>query len=258
MEAIKGGAQGPRRGRGPYRKKETPVKYDPADDIANETPAPDIDDEPAPKAKKVEVEGAVCSVPMPKVIEVKRTPGVLGVVPGWVWRCSKFRWQPRDFGTENERLRERVIDSSVQDSSLCRFLEDPTTPMTYCVAGSPDDRQALYFAAYLVSEFQRRSHNAVVWHNLYGGFDNPVLKKYDDDSNIPDPGLLVLTNLSPQATNTKLDKTRDLLTRFAGIPRILVVAGEDPISFCAARLNVEVNAIAYFRGNTLKQRVEVI
>ncbi len=242
MEEIKGG------GRRRVAAKKVAPKYDPANDIANEVAPEDV-------AKPT---SATKAAAIPKTIEAKRTPQLLSVVPGWVWKCGKFRWMPQDFGTENERMKERVIDSSKQDQSIGMFLDDPTTPMLYCVAGSPDDRQALYFAAYLVQEFQKRSREEVVWHNLYGGFDNPVLRKYDDTEVLRDPGMLVLTNLSPKSTNTKLDKTRDLVTRFANIPRVLVVAGEDPISFCCARLNIEVNGIAYFRGNALKQRIETI
>lgn len=246
MQEIKGGAKPPfKRGTRTYQTKSTPVKYDPKDDV-----------DASPTVKP----GTAAPVQaMPKVIEVKQTPQLRSVIPGSVWKCGKFRWDPHAFGIESEKLNEKIIDSQVQDASLARFLEDPTMPAVYVVSGNPDDVQAKYFAAFLVQKYlEQKPHAQILWHQVFGGFDNQILREYDPIDGKSDPGLLVISNLTPNSTGVKLEKVRDLLVRFSEIPRIIVAAGEDPLSFATTRLYTEVNAIAYFSTSLVRKRIEVI
>jgi hypothetical protein len=217
-------------------RKATP-KYDPADEY-----------QPAPPVKP----------DLPKVINVKQTTHMRSIVPGTVWRQHSFKWEPQAFVPESDRLKDTIRDEAIQHRSLKLFMDDPTLPLIYCVAGSPDDSKAKYFAAHLVALHleKLKAKASVVWFPLYGGFDNPMFKDYGYYSE-NDPTMIVLSNLSPTATNVKLDKCRDILERFADIPRVVVVAGEDPFSFMATRLYSPLNAMAFFSESLLKKRVEV-
>lgn len=231
MRETAGGTQKP-----PTPRKATPP-YTAADEYQPDTlPKPDL----------------------PKLINVRQTVHMRSIVPGTVWRQRPFKWEPQAFVPESERLKDTIKDEAIQNRSLKLFMDDPLLPLIYCVSGSPDDSKAKYFAAHLVALHleKLKSKAAVVWFPLYGGFDNPMFRDYGYHSE-NDPTMIVLSNLSPTATNMKLDKCRDILERFADIPRVVVVAGEDPFSFMATRLYSPLNAMAFFSESLLKKRVEV-
>jgi hypothetical protein len=248
MEVIKGGAGGG--SRKPYQKKTTPVpKF--------------VEDDDAPvvtKRRARSVPEETSEVQLPTRIQVRSTNGMRAICPGTVWRQAPFKWDPQAFGVESERIHDRIIESSTQDQSLLGFLEDPEAPLIYGVSGNPDDAKAKLFAAYLVeAHIQRLGNRArVVWHTLYGQFGNPLLADYEKSDSRDWPTLLVLTNLTAGSTNFKLEKARDLIQRFDDIPRIVVSAGEDPISFHSTRLYTEINALAYFADSMIKRRIEII
>ena len=192
---------------------------------------------------------------LPIRIEVSQKGTVASVVPGSVWRQTAFRWEPKPFATMSDELNEKFIEPSVQDASLVRFIKKPFQPMIYGVAGNPDDAKAKLFAAYLVDKHCKRVKGDANpwWINLVGGFDNQWL-----DPQRPRPSMIVLTNLTPQSTNQKLEKARDILETYPDIPRIVVVAGADPLSFLATRLHVAVHGLAYFCEALIKNKIEVI
>ncbi len=178
------------------------------------------------------------------------------VVPAHVFRCASFKFEPKTFAVESESLNNRFVEPSLQTNSLRMFLADPRTKMIYGVAGNPDDLKAKYFAAYLVSEHIKALglKSNVVWVPLYGGFDNALM----DDSGRESPSMLVLTGLTPNSTNIKLEKARDLLEKYSEIPRVVVIAGMDPLSFLSTKLYVPANGIAYLAESLVRQKVEVI
>lgn len=229
--------------RKPYASKTNPPKYNPADEYE-------------PPKERPKVQETVSS--LPKNIVVKPTTLLRSIVPGSVWRQRSFKWEPQAFVPESERLKDDIKDEALQNRSLRLFTDDPTLPLIYCVAGNPDDSKAKYFAAYLISLHleKMKSKARVIWQSLYGGFDNPLFKDYGYYSE-DDPTMIVMSNLSPTATGTKLDKCRDNLERFANIPRVVVVAGDDPFSFMTTRLYAPINALAYFSEALMKKRVEV-
>lgn len=197
---------------------------------------------------------------LPKTITVRDKERLTSIVPGHVWRQGPFKWDPVPFAVESDRLHERIIDPAEQERSLQLFLDNPTRRMVYGVSGNPHDGKAKLFAAYLVSEHLRhRGLGAhVVWHTVYEGFDNKLLREYDEVDGKSPPTLLVLTNVTPNASSTRLGKVRDLLERFSDIPRIVVMAGEDPLSFFTTRLYYKINALAYFSESLVKRKVEIL
>lgn len=262
MQQIKGGT----RKRIPARK--TAVRYRPEDEATVEDVAAakmaakktkvarfseeDVEEE----VKEVKIE----KKELPKTIAVRDKDKLTSIVPGHVWRQGPFKWDPMPFAVESDRLNERIVDPAEQEKSLQLFLDDPTRRMVYGVSGNPHDGKAKLFAAYLVDQHikHRGRGSHVVWHTVYEGFDNKLLREYDEVDGKSPPTLLVLTNITPNASSTRLGKVRDLLERFSDIPRIVVMAGEDPLSFFTTRLYYKINALAYFSESLVKRKVEVI
>lgn len=177
-----------------------------------------------------------------------------GIVHGSVWRQPSFVWEPQAFVLESEKLDGKIIEASVQLESLEHFTENPHEAQIYVVAGSPDDSKAKYFAAYLAVIHKKATGHRenIVWEPIFGGFDNPLMKKEIE------PSMLIISGLAENSTNMKFEKARDLLERFPNIPRVVVCAGEDPISFAALRLHVPCHSMAYFPSRIARTVQEVI
>lgn len=262
MLAVKGGARG---GRNPHMAtkktariaaKKVPLKVRP-EDIEDEEYIPQQQKHRPARVQHVEAKE---HTELPSRISVKRSDW-LAHLPGSIWQQSPFKWDPVPFGIESERLHnDKIIDAVVQDDSLKRFVANPKAPVVYGVCGNPSEEKARYFAAYLVDlhcKFMGSKANPV-WHTLYGGYDNKLLKDYAGRDPTYDPSILVLCNLNSGSTNVKLEKAKDLLERFSTIPRIVVAAGEDPISFLSTKLYAPCNALAYFPEALIRRKVEVI
>lgn len=165
---------------------------------------------------------------------------------------KSLKWDPQAFQVESPKLNAKVIEGSVQQASLDAFTLNPRRAMTYVVAGNPDDKDARYFAAYLaqihLNELKLEAH--IRWESVLGNFQNPAMQD--------EPSLLILTNLTPRSSNVKYEKVRDLIERHSTIPKIIVIAGEDPISFAATRLYAPCHALAYFGSEVSKTFNEVI
>ena len=173
-------------------------------------------------------------------------------VPGYIWQERPFKFAPQDFVVNHERLNEKLFSSEVQEESLERFLDDPTANLVYGVATAPSDQRAKYFAAFLVQNYFDKAppNRTVRWENLYSSFNNPAMDA--------EPSLLVITGLTPNAMPIKLEKARDLLEKHNNIPRIVVIAGEDPITYFSTKLYCAVNNIYFWSSNLVKRSVEVV
>lgn len=187
-------------------------------------------------------------------ISVKNRKLLSGIVHGSVWRQGAFSWEPNAFVVESPRLQSKIVEASKQAQSLEAFKENPGRPMLYVVSGNPDDSKAKYFAAYLAYLHKcKYEHRADIhWEPVYGGFDNPLLRKDVE------PTMLILSNLTENSTNVKLEKAKDLIERFPNIPIVVVCSGEDPISFASTKLYCPVHGIAYFSNSLVKAVQEVI
>lgn len=173
-------------------------------------------------------------------------------VPGYIWQERPFKFDPQDFAVQSDKLKEKIFSGEVQTASLDRFLENPTANILYGVASSPSDQRAKYFAAYLVQCFIERApvNCSVRWENLYSTFSNPAMDAQ--------PSLLVITGLTPNAMPIKLEKARDLLEKHCNIPRIVVMAGEDPITYFSTRLYSAVNSIYFYSSDLVKRNIEIV
>jgi hypothetical protein len=198
----------------------------------------------------------------PKTIDLRgllvSTDLLQTTVPSYILRNPELRFSPTPFAVENEKFKERVVKKDTQVGSLQAWSEDSTRPITFCVTGNPDESKAAYYAAYLVQlHIQQVGVGAnPYWEQLYGGFAEPSV--YYQAENFGEPTLLVISNLAVNSTNAKVGKAQDMLERFANIPKIVVAAGTDPISFMSAVLHKPVHGLAYFPEKMVKTTLEVI
>lgn len=173
-------------------------------------------------------------------------------VPPSLWREPSFKFQPLPFGTNSDSLHEKIYESNVQKSSLSHFLKSPEDPLIYGVGSAPSDTKAKIFAAYLVQNFLEKAEEGsnVHWIGMDNSLRNPTINGF--------PSLIVITGLSPVSSNLKLDKTRDLLDAYPNSARIVVVAGEDPITYFSTRLFYDINGVFFHCAQSVKRKVEVV
>lgn len=175
-------------------------------------------------------------------------------LPAHIWRERAFNFDPQTFALTDERLQSKLIQSEVQSDSLERFEKDPTLPVVYAVASEPHDMKALYFAVYLVQTLLENvsGFKRVHWERVYSDFKNDML--YADAK----LSMMVLSNITSNSSPVKLEKVRDLLDAYSDIPRVVVIAGEDPITFMSRKLFYKTNSIFFHSGALVKRRAEVI
>lgn len=80
---------------------------------------------------------------------------------------------------------------------------------------------------------------APLWHRVYSGFGDSLLSRSEK------PSLLVITNVTVDSTNFKLEKVRDLLEMYRDVPRIVVTTGTDPVTFFRTKLYYPMDACLY-------------
>lgn len=176
-------------------------------------------------------------------------------IPESIWRTKPFTFSPITFGVNTEKLTDKLVGPDVQRKSLQNFIDAPYAPWIYGIASAPSDDIAKYFAAYLVQQFilhSPPSRNTISWHHLYSDFKNSLIE------NDEKPSLLVITGLTPNSTSPKLEKARDLLEHFDNIPRLVVIAGEDPITFFATRLHYKLTNLFFSSSSLVKRKIEAV
>jgi hypothetical protein len=177
-------------------------------------------------------------------------------LPQVIWREAPFKFAPEAFGITHPKLEDRIFHASEQESSLAKFLADPHEPIVYGVGSAPSDAKAKLFAAYLTQKFLEIAHpsNTVAWVSS-GLFVHSERFKEAFHRN---PSLLIVTGLSPNSSSYKLDVVSELLDHHSNIPRIIVVSGEDPISFMYGRMSQSVHRIFFHSTTLAKRKVQVI
>ena len=80
-----------------------------------------------------------------------------------------------------------------------------------------------------------------LWHKVYGGYQDTLWDRHSDEK----PSLLIISNVVDGAGNVKIEKTRDLLEMYSHIPRIVVMGGQDPLTFFGTKLYYPINAGLY-------------
>lgn len=114
----------------------------------------------------------------------------------------------------------------------------------YVISSFPSDLRAKNLAVAIMAKamdqfYKKKQTNklllkrtAPVWHNIMGGFRD----KFLEQEGAPMPSLLVLSNVTEDSTQLKIEKLRDLIVKYDGIPRIVVTTQIDPVTFMLGRV----------------------
>jgi hypothetical protein len=148
----------------------------------------------------------------------------------------------------------KAVTVSKQKAMMQRTMKDPFAGnYIMCIAGESNDQLPLQVglllfleAAKVASRLQEKPR--LLWHRVYGNTKDDLR---DGNASVEmqsagSPSFLVLSNLYTNSTGMKVEKVRDILSRYAHIPRIILLAGGNPIVFCSNVLHTHLNRVVYF------------
>jgi hypothetical protein len=127
------------------------------------------------------------------------------------------------------------------------------------ISAFPTDARAKQLALHMfiraIKDYQERdprknsNRSLPLWHHVYGGFGDPLRDLKSDY-----PSFVVVSNITPECTNLKIEKVRDILTKFNNmdIPVLVVAAGLDPYTLFATKFYYPMRW-GVFVGNTTIQ-----
>lgn len=195
-------------------------------------------------------------------------------LPKAVWTYQPFRLKDKvsSFTSQVEGLRDKRIEKSKQIESIVKLSKEPFLGnYVTCISGMPHDIHAKLLAAYIMMKATQIQMNTdekrepklakflkdkgyPVWHNLYGGFDNPLLK---NTGSMSKPSMIIIANVTLDSTAPKIEKLRDILEAYSSIPRIVVVAGTDPLTLFHSRLYSNLNFCCHI-GSSLTKKSHIL
>lgn len=152
--------------------------------------------------------------------------------------------------SEVEGLKRRRVLKSSQLDHFTNVCQKPfSSPYLYIIGSQPNDGKAKQVAAFIMELATKgqlqgkhtrstRGRQLPLWHMMTGGWHDRLRDGADDQ-----PSLLILSNVTVTSTNAKLEKLRDLLEMYNHIPRVVVMTGEDPMSFANTKLFLPVNHV---------------
>jgi hypothetical protein len=127
------------------------------------------------------------------------------------------------------------------------------------VGGFPSDARAKQLALHMfikaIEEYQTRdprkntNRSLPLWHHVYGGFGDALRDMKSDF-----PSFIVISNITPECTNLKMEKVRDCLTKFNNmdIPVLVVCAGMDPYTLFTTKLYYPMRWGMYLGNNCIE------
>ena len=81
-----------------------------------------------------------------------------------------------------------------------------------------------------------------VWHNVLGGFRDKFL---DRDVLTGTPAMMIISNVTEDSSQTKLEKLRDLFVTYDNIPIVVVTSAIDPVTFMLGKLRHHGDGFLY-------------
>lgn len=154
------------------------------------------------------------------------------------------------YETEIPRVMPKIISSAKQFRAIEKIMAHPMTQAPYVlgISSFPSDMRAKHLAiavmANAISQWQKKhrpGYAMPLWHKVYGGYQDTLRDRHSDEK----PSLLIISNVVDGAGNVKIEKTRDLLEMYSHIPRIVVMGGQDPLTFFGTKLYYPINAGLY-------------
>lgn len=146
-------------------------------------------------------------------------------------------------------VKTRNIGEPKQLEYYARIMSNPLKGSgTYVLNSFPTDLRAKQLATVIMNKTIdhhndinnkfRKGRNLPMWIKLVG-YGGPDLIKQIREVN---PCALFISNLNDESTSHKIEKLRDILEVFDSIPKYIITAGQDPLTFFARKLFYPVTA----------------
>lgn len=159
--------------------------------------------------------------------------------------------QTISINSELDGLKPRRIKKQKQIDAFVDLCNNPFgKPSITIIASTPNDLRAKMAAAYLMERALKlqlkgnaahtKGRELPLWHTINGSFQDKIR-----DGSQTRPSMIVIGTMTRDSSNVKGEKLRDLLEHFNNIPRVVVVAGIDPISFANSKLFMAANYVLY-------------
>lgn len=147
--------------------------------------------------------------------------------------------------------RRRAVPPTAQLAGFRRSWDSPSGSWWMAIGSSRGEDLALAAAVGLMwrsavryAENPATNHRPLLWP-LYGGSHDRLRDRDEFRSGIGDVGMLILTNLADNSSREKIEKCRDLLTMYADVPRVVTVAGCDPLTFAIEQLRMSPTRVLH-------------
>jgi hypothetical protein len=153
------------------------------------------------------------------------------------------------FKPKISEVKTRNVGEQKQIECYQKLMANPLKGSgTFVVNSFPTDLRAKQLAAVVMnramdiySDFDNRhraGRSAPMWIKLTGYSSHDVIKQIRETN----PCMLIITNINDESTPYKIEKLRDILDVFDSIPKLVVTAGQDPLTFFARKLYYPVTA----------------
>lgn len=144
---------------------------------------------------------------------------------------------------------KKVLKASQLEHFQSVLTKPFASPYIYVIASSPNDGKAKQVAAYLMESATKgqlagkyprstRGRQSPLWHMITGSFHDRLRDGASDE-----PSMVIFSNVTTTSTNVKLEKLRDLIEMYNHLPRVVVITGEDPVTFANTKLMLPVNHV---------------
>jgi hypothetical protein len=177
-------------------------------------------------------------------------------IPNRFWNTREESIQPSAFKYGSGKSRES-LSASIQSKYLKARLKDPELMRAnrfVCITSSPSDDYALSAACLLATATVSKAWKAGTLPRVrvddIQDYEKSLELKRDFYSASPE--LLILYNLSPVSSSSRLSLARDLMNSFEGTYRVVVAAAENPFKFARESLYMEPHEVYHFEGKPQK------
>jgi len=155
---------------------------------------------------------------------------------------------------------KRIVPSATQLSKFKRSWDNPSGSWLLIIGSDIDEDYSMVAAIGLMWQSTiKHAQNPLsyprpfLWRLFGGNYDR--LRQNDEfRTGIGNIGLLIMSNLAENSTLDKIEKCRDLIAMYSDIPKVVVVAGCDPLVFSTEKLHINPTRVLYLgRKRQVKQ-----
>jgi hypothetical protein len=133
-----------------------------------------------------------------------------------------------------------------KQQEFMKEMLDLSDPYLAVVSGETDDSFSSQIALIQCAQMMLLdSTRKFYWHSLTGAFKDKIRDDEVLQADVYSSHLLIISNIAKNSTNVKLEKLRDICEMYSHIPKIVVLAGVNPMEFCRTQLFIKPTYALY-------------